>query len=175
MHLSEGDNASTSSISARVKARICVSSADITSSALLDSGAEQHSYIGEAFFLQHLAGVHTTAVTRSVRLGGSQEIVTITRSVQLPVELTSPTGRRTTALVDMDILPTAITIIIGWPHIVKHFSALAIDLIQAAQTVNAKQDANRHLAMRNLAYIRDSSPATPEALRTDLPTGATNP
>jgi hypothetical protein len=175
LHLSEGDNASTSSISARVKARICVSSADITSSALLDSGAEQHSYIGEAFFLQHLAGVHTTAVTRSVRLGGSQEIVTITRSVQLPVELTSPTGRRTTALVDMDILPTAITIIIGWPHIVKHFSALAIDLIQAAQTVNAKQDANRHLAMRNLAFIRDSSPATPEALRTDLPTGATNP
>ncbi len=113
LHLSEGDNSSTHSISARVKARISISAAEVTTSALLDSGAENNSYIGESFFTQNLSGVHTTTVKRSVRLGGSQEIVSITRSVQLPVELTSPTGRRTTALVDMDILSTAITIIIG--------------------------------------------------------------
>ena len=161
-------------LSARVRTTITTSTQHCTTTALLDTGAEAHSYIGKVLADTQFADTIRNQVNRQVRLAGSETIVKLQESIRLPVTLTIPSGGTATALLDLDILDTDIAIIIGFPDIVRHYRDVMLAILDlAGQTL---QDSDKMRAT-TLAYLTEMRKLKPEHERDalQLPTGALNP
>jgi hypothetical protein len=101
----------------------------VSSTALLDTGADTRSYIGKRFLESNLAQTARSPISRQVRLGGSETVLAITEVVSLPVTLTSPKGGKFSALLTLDVIDTAITVIVGLPDLCLHFAQLVQELL----------------------------------------------